>query len=285
MKFILKKLKNKKINVLIYTFLLVNALILLSKLFLGTLTNQTDYLFGFSYFLIFFIIYDNFLKDSDDRKAIIPWLAQILFYVIFLYFEFYIIIKSIILIQILLGVISSGKQIRAIKNQNEKIRYLSFHDEMTGLHNRRYFESKLEDLDDPKQHNPSVIIADINNLKVINDNHGHKKGDQYIKSAANLLKSELREKDIISRIGGDEFAIILPETNKEECKKIITRIKEKAKKHPEKYFSIAFGYIYDSSKYQSLEAMINAADRKMYHNKKKIKEKFNLDFKRGESWE
>lgn len=272
-------------SILFYVFLTINGLILISKLFFGTLNDQTDFLFGISYFLLFIIIYDNFLKNSDDKKAFILWLAQILFYVIFLYFESYLIIKTIILIQVLLGVISSGKQIKAFKKQNEKIRYLSFHDEMTGLHNRRYFENKLEDLDDPKRHKPSVIIADINNLKVINDNHGHKKGDEYIKSAANLLKSELREKDIISRIGGDEFAIILPETNKEECKKIITRIKEKAKKHPEKYFSIAFGYIYDSSKYQSLEAMINAADRKMYHNKKKIKEKINLDLKRGESWE
>jgi diguanylate cyclase (GGDEF)-like protein len=272
-------------SILFYVFLTINGLILISKLFFGTLNDQTDFLFGISYFLLFIIIYDNFLKNSDDKKAFILWLAQILFYVVFLYFESYLIIKTIILIQVLFGVISSGKQIKAFKRQNEKIRYLSFHDEMTGLHNRRYFENKLEALDDPKKHNPSVIIADINNLKVINDNHGHKIGDQYIKSAANLLKSELREKDIISRIGGDEFAIILPETNKEECKKIITRIKEKAKKHPEKYFSIAFGYIYDSSKYQSLEAMINAADRKMYHNKKKIKEKFNLDFKRGESWE
>ncbi|PTW02789.1 diguanylate cyclase (GGDEF)-like protein [Halanaerobium saccharolyticum] len=285
MNFEFKNLSNKKISTLTYAFLTINGLILTSKLFLGTLNDQTDFLFGFSYFLLFIIIYDNFLKNSDDKKAIILWLAQILFYVIFLYFESYLIIKTIILIQVLFGVISSGKQIKAFKRQNEKIRYLSFHDEMTGLHNRRYFENKLEALDDPKKHNPSVIIADINNLKVINDNHGHKKGDEYIKSAANLLKSELREKDIISRIGGDEFAIILPETNKEECKKIITRIKEKAKKHPEKYFSIAFGYIYDSSKYQSLEAMINAADRKMYHNKKKIKEKINLDLKRGESWE
>ncbi|MGP3777570.1 GGDEF domain-containing protein [Halanaerobium saccharolyticum] len=285
MNFEFKNLSNKKMSILFYVFLTINGLILISKLFFGTLNDQTDFLFGISYFLLFIIIYDNFLKNSDDKKAFILWLAQILFYVIFLYFESYLIIKTIILIQVLLGVISSGKQIKAFKKQNEKIRYLSFHDEMTGLHNRRYFENKLEDLDDPKRHKPSVIIADINNLKVINDNHGHKKGDEYIKSAANLLKSELREKDIISRIGGDEFAIILPETNKEECKKIITRIKEKAKKHPEKYFSIAFGYIYDSSKYQSLEAMINAADRKMYHNKKKIKEKINLDLKRGESWE
>lgn len=284
MKFQLGNLRNKK-NIFIYIFLVINGLILLSKIFFGTLNNQADYLFGFSYFLIFIIIYDNYLKDSEDLKTLMIWLAQILFYVMFLYFEFYTIVKTIILLQVLFGVISSGKQIRLFKNQNEKIRYLSFHDEMTGLYNRRYFENIIDDLHDPELHNLSVIIADINNLKVINDNHGHKKGDQYIKSAANLLKSELREKDIISRIGGDEFAIILPDTNKEECKQIISRIKEKAKSHPEKYFSIAFGYICESSKYQSLEAMINAADRKMYHNKKKIKQKYNLDLQRGESWE
>ena len=227
-----KNLKNKRITLSIYSFLAVNGLILISKIIFGTLNSRSDYLFGFSYFLIFIIIYDNFLKGSDNIKALLIWLAQILFYVIFLYFEFYLIIKAIILFQVLFGVISSGKQIKAFKKQNEKIRYLSFHDEMTGLHNRRYFENKLEDLNDPEKYNLSVIIADINNLKIINDNHGHKKGDQYIKSAAGLLKSELRQQDIICRIGGDEFAIILPDTDRNDCKKIITRLKTKVKRHP-----------------------------------------------------
>ena len=284
MRFQYKNFKNKKDSFLIYTFLAINGIILLSKIHFETLNNRVDYLFGFSYFLIFIIIYDNFIKDLDDRKGLFIWLVQVLSYVIFLYLEFYIIIKIIILFQVLFGVISSGQQIKAFKKQNKRIKYLSFHDEMTGLYNRRYFENKLDELKNPERHNLSVIIADINNLKVINDNHGHKKGDQYIKSAANLLQSELRKKDIISRIGGDEFAIILPDTNKNECAQIIKRIKKRVKRHPDKYFSIAFGYIYNSSNYKSLEEMINAADRKMYHNKKKIKKKLNLNLKRETGW-
>ncbi|WP_114489871.1 GGDEF domain-containing protein [Halanaerobium sp. ST460_2HS_T2] len=281
----LKTNKNQIINILTYLFLFMIVLILISKFNAGGINDRIDYLFAFSYFLIFFIIYDNFLKNTDDLKNLLIWLLQILLYVIFLFLEYYTVIKFFILFQVLFGVISSGKQIQTFKKQNKKIRYLSFHDEMTGLYNRRYFENKLEDLNNPAKHNLSVIIADINNLKVINDNHGHKKGDQYIKSAAGLLKSELRQKDIICRIGGDEFAIILPDTYKNDCKRIIKRIKTKVKRHPEKFFSIAFGHIYESHKYDTLEEMINAADRKMYHNKKKIKKRLNLDLERKEIWE
>ncbi|MFW6281038.1 MAG: GGDEF domain-containing protein [Halanaerobium sp.] len=277
--------QSRKVIIFNYIFLIISGLILLAKIIFGEVGDQTEYLFSFSYFLIFFIMFDNFLKDSDNIKEILIWLVQVLLFVIFLYFEFYLIIKAFILFQVLYGVIASGKQIKIFKKQNEKIKYLSFHDEMTGLYNRRYFENKLRELNNPTLYNPSVIIADINNLKIINDNQGHKRGDQYIIKTADLLKSVTREKDIIFRIGGDEFAIILPDTNKEECKQIIDRIKTKVKKHPEKHFSIAFGYVYNSQKYNSLEGMINAADRKMYHNKKKIKQKYNLNLKRGESWD
>lgn len=123
----------------------------------------------------------------------------------------------------------------------------------------------------------SVIIADINNLKVINDSLGHQKGDEYIKKAASILRSELRDKDIISRIGGDEFAVLLPETNYVQCKKIIKRLKKRVKEQELQYLSIAFGYISENNKFENLEQMINQADRKMYNDKKIMKEELNYD--------
>lgn len=276
MNFKIEKSASKKLVHAVYFYFLMFLLILIAKFIFGEVNNPDDYFFGFLYLIILFIIMHTMLKLTYDRKSLFIWLAQVFLLVIALYFEYHNLVKFFILAQVLYGALSSSQQIKDFKKQNEKIRYLSFHDEMTGLYNRRYFENKLEELKNPARHNPSVIIADINNLKVINDNQGHKKGDQYIRSAANLLKSVLREKDVVSRIGGDEFAIILPDINKKECSQIIKRIKKKVKRHPEKNFSIAFGYIYNSQKYNSLEAMINAADRKMYHNKKKIKQKLNL---------
>lgn len=276
---------SQKLMNFIHFYYLILVVILISKFIIGEVKYIEDYIFGFLYLIILFVIMEMMLKITFDKKNLFIWMGQTFLFVIFLFLESYNIVKIFILYQVLVGAITSGQQIKVFKEQNEKVKYLSFHDEMTGLYNRRYFENKLEELNNPTQHNPSVIIADINNLKVINDNHGHKKGDQYIKTAANLLKSELREKDIIARIGGDEFAIILPDTNEEECLKIIKRIKKKTKRHSEKYFSIAFGYIYNSQKYNSLEEMIIAADRKMYHNKKEIKQKLNLNFQRKESWE
>lgn len=275
---------NKKLMLTIHLYYLILLLILIEKFIFGEVESLDDYIFGLFYLVILFFIMEMMLKITFDKKTLFIWMGQTFFYTIFLFLEYHIIVKIFILYQVLAGAFSSAQQIMNFKKQNEKVKFLSFHDEMTGLYNRRYFENKLEELNNPSRYNLSVIIADINNLKIINDNYGHKKGDQYIKETADLLKSVTREKDIISRIGGDEFAIILPDTNKKECSQIIKRIKRKAKKHPEKYFSIAFGYIYNSQNYKTLEAMINAADRKMYHNKKKIKQNLNFNFKRKNSW-
>jgi diguanylate cyclase (GGDEF)-like protein len=257
----------------IYSLIYIIFFILFLKFIFLNIDDAADYLFGLAYLGILILTFHYILKNSYDQKTLMIWLTQLIIYIPLLWLECYNIIKIYIIIQIFIGIILNHQQINLLKKKNEEIKYLSFHDEMTGLYNRRYFENKLGELNDPAEHNLSVIIADMNNLKKINDNQGHKKGDYYIKSAANLLKSELREEDIISRIGGDEFAIILPDTNKEKCKKIVNRLKTKIEEHPEKHLSIAFGYVHHNHQYNSLEEMIKNADKNMYYNKKKFKEK------------
>jgi diguanylate cyclase (GGDEF)-like protein len=117
---------------------------------------------------------------------------------------------------------------KKIKRQKE-IEYLSFHDELTGLYNRHYLQEELKKLNKSRKYPISIIIGDLDNLKAINDNFGHLAGDKYIKKAANIIKSLLRKEDIIARVGGDEFVIVLPNTTNKTAESITKRIREKFK--------------------------------------------------------
>lgn len=116
--------------------------------------------------------------------------------------------------------------ITSIKEKEMQLYYQSYHDKLTGIYNRLYFEEELTRLDTKRQFPISIIIGDVNGLKLINDAYGHNKGDEVLKKIAEIFKNNLRHEDILCRWGGDEFAIILPRTQKEDSVKIIDRIKE-----------------------------------------------------------
>lgn len=105
-------------------------------------------------------------------------------------------------------------------------------DWLTGLYNRRYFEETLSDhVESAKRYGRelSLILFDINDFKRINDHHGHEAGDAVLKEFATLLKTTARAADIICRFGGDEFAVILPETGKEDAEHVLKRIQAQQK--------------------------------------------------------
>lgn len=116
------------------------------------------------------------------------------------------------------------QDITEIKKTEAEVMRLSYHDHMTGLYNRRYFDEVLMKIDCDENYPLSVIMADINGLKIINDSFGHKAGDELLKKAANVLKEGCRERDIIARLGGDEFAILIPQSDEASVKKVIQRI-------------------------------------------------------------
>ena len=116
---------------------------------------------------------------------------------------------------------SSGKPLEMIgtnyditnrKRAEEAVLHLSYHDMLTGLYNRRFFEEEIKRLDTERQLPLSIIIGDLNNLKLTNDTFGHLEGDRLLKETAKLLKAVCRSDDILARWGGDEFVILLPKT-------------------------------------------------------------------------
>lgn len=159
-------------------------------------------------------------------------------------------------------------------DMNKKIRYLGFHDHLTGLYNRHFLNEEIDRIDTKRQLPISVIIGDLNGLKLINDVFGHEEGDEFLKKASLLLKSCLREEDILGRWGGDEFMILLPQTSEQEADEIMNRIKYKTKKtHKDKRpISVALGRATKDIDFKkSFSKIIEKADYRMYKNKNKIR--------------
>lgn len=170
-------------------------------------------------------------------------------------------------------VIISFNDITRRKKFEREMKYLSFHDQLTGLYNRRYFENELNRLNQSRKLPISIIVSDLDGLKSINDNYGHKKGDNYIKSAATIIKSITRDEDVLARIGGDEFAVILPETGPQSAKNFCNRIRKECEKFNQNnnlnpYISISAGYGVKSNPDDDLEKIFVEADRDMYKVKR-----------------
>ncbi|MDD3169220.1 MAG: diguanylate cyclase [Eubacteriales bacterium] len=131
----------------------------------------------------------------------------------------YVLITSYILYLLLRGLLKKVEQ-----SEKDNL-YLSYYDVLTGSYNRRYYEMEIKRLDREKNLPISVIMADVNGLKMINDAFGHQLGDQLLRDAANAIRSVCREGDILARWGGDEFVILLPNTTSEEAEKLDAGIK------------------------------------------------------------
>ena len=160
------------------------------------------------------------------------------------------------------------------KKDEQKIRYLSYHDKLTKLYNRAYFDEMLEEFSQRNQFPFSVIVGDLNGLKDLNDNYGHKSGDVLLQDVAKIIMESCRDLDIVCRIGGDEFGIICPNTHEEGARALCQRIRDLCLQthiEPLGYPSIALGFSTMHNKETSVEALFKAADDHMYKNKMTFK--------------
>jgi len=155
------------------------------------------------------------------------------------------------------------------KNNEEMLRHLSYHDQLTELYNRRFFEEELKRLDTPRNLPISIIMADINGLKLINDSFGHTIGDEYLISLARILKCACRADEIIARLGGDEFGIVLVNTDAAEASIIVNRLKDLISntKVAGIILSVSFGCETKEKAEQSLSETIASAENHMYTHK------------------
>lgn len=153
----------------------------------------------------------------------------------------------------------------------QQLEYLSFHDQLTDLYNRRYFENELKRLSSSREHPIAVISADLDGLKQVNDTYGHAEGDRYIQAGARLLKKALRASDILARVGGDEFALLLPHTDKADAELFIARVRQQIEAYNRDQNNLPLGLslglgISESASFPMKEAF-RIADSNMYANK------------------
>ncbi len=165
----------------------------------------------------------------------------------------------------------------------EQIRHLAYHDYLTGAYNRRYFEEIFARLNTDKNYPLAVIMGDINGLKIVNDSLGHGVGDKLIKETVKLIKSTIRGNDILARVGGDEFAILLTKTSKEDVLRLTSRLEDELERYvdlvtDEKvkvYLSVSFGYEIQNEDVHSLDELMRESDshvyRRKYYNKNSVR--------------
>ncbi|KUG03291.1 hypothetical protein ASZ90_019390 [hydrocarbon metagenome] len=155
------------------------------------------------------------------------------------------------------------------KQAEDKVKYLSFHDKLTGLNNRSYFEDRLERLNKVVHLPLSLVVIDVNGLKLINDALGHERGDELLIKVARVIKQSCRKDDITCRWGGDEYMLLFPSTSSAIASVICDRIKA-AIEHIEiqgLQVSASFGMMTKDDPDQDIRDILRRAEEKMYRNK------------------
>ncbi len=155
------------------------------------------------------------------------------------------------------------------KRTEDELIHLSYYDGLTEVYNRRFYEEELARLDTKRNLPLTIIMADVNGLKLFNDSFGHSVGDEILKKTAQLIKKACRSDDIMARLGGDEFVMVLPKTDPYKATKIVKRLEGLIAKE---YFnglvlSVSFGFETKENVEQKMSEIFANAENRMYRHK------------------
>lgn len=167
------------------------------------------------------------------------------------------------------GVVVVLRDISVEKERVKQIKYLSMHDQLTGLYNRWHMEEELIRLDKEEYLPLTVMVVDVNGLKLVNDAFGHEMGDRLLQVVGKSLKSAVRADDVVGRVGGDEFLILLPKTDQNGTERVRERILNtiSLQRVESVVISIAIGYTVKENIDEDIENIRISADNQMYKNK------------------
>lgn len=153
------------------------------------------------------------------------------------------------------------------KTKETELKYLSLHDSLTGLYNRTYFEQQMSQV----KGNSSIIVCDVDGLKLVNDTFGHEAGDRLLIRAATIIQSALDDHLSLARIGGDEFAVLIPHNNRERiheiCASVNRAVEQYNRENPQLMISISMGFAVSRSPLANINELYREADDNMYHEK------------------
>jgi diguanylate cyclase (GGDEF)-like protein/PAS domain S-box-containing protein len=162
-----------------------------------------------------------------------------------------------------------SRNIEQRKKSEREYRYLSYNDQLTGLYNRRFYEEESKRIDTERNYPIALIMVDVNGLKLTNDAFGHQAGDLLLKKVAAILLSECHSDEIIARMGGDEFIILLPETGKTKASRLIENIKSSITKEMVEnvVMSVSIGFAIKHDSNESMNKVYKLAEDDMYRHK------------------
>ena len=166
-------------------------------------------------------------------------------------------------------IVGVSRNISDRKKAEKEILYLSYHDQLTGLYNRRFLEREIKRLDTEENLPLTLVMFDANGLKLVNDSFGHQLGDILIQKSAEFLKKNFRENDIIARTGGDEFVALLPRTSFSLANQILQRMEGSIKDEKIKYvnLSISWGLATKTELNEDISYIYKLAEDSMYEKK------------------